>query len=297
MQKEMMNLIEDASLHDQFKVLVKDCIESKSRKNYIFGELTILHYRIFGGNDKFIYKIAAIVELFIMCYEMFDDLRKKDKTVIPLFDSKVINSEVGLLALCNTWIDTIPMPEKHRHNIMKKMMEHCLHSSKGSHQDIINDVQLEMDYIESVRLKSGRLTALACVIGSLCGTIDEKSLAIIQAYSEKIGMIAQISNDLHNILRTDEKNDLLYMRRCRTLPIYYLSQTHDPQSQEVMSAIDLGPSKVKEKLPQLVEKIKSSGLLEYIKVVNKIHQLIALSYLVELDIGEFDRSLIKEYIC
>ncbi|QOR66416.1 polyprenyl synthetase family protein [Cytobacillus suaedae] len=285
--KEMMNLLEVASLHQRFEALVKECIGSN--RSFIFGELTILHYRIFKGKDKFIYKIAAIVELFIMCYEIIGDLRNKKQCVIPVYNSIAVNNEIGLLVLCNDWIADIPMPETNRLEIQKAILNHFLF---GLH---LNDLHSEMDYIEMVRLKSGRLTSLASVIGSLCGTIDERNLATVQAYSKQIGVIAQINHDLDNILRADEKNDLLNMP-CETLPIHYLSQAQNKHSQDVISAVNMGRVYIEEKLPQLVEKVKYSWVIDYIRFVQKFHELIALSYLVELEIDEFDKGVVKEYI-
>ncbi|MBE4907184.1 polyprenyl synthetase family protein [Bacillus luteolus] len=290
--KEMMNLLEVDNLHQQFKFLVKECLNSK--RNFIFGELAILHYRIFKGKDKFINnnKIAAIVELFIMCYEMIDNLRDKKQMNIPVFNSIVVNNEVGLMVLCNNWITSIPMPEKNRVKVKRAILNHFLNYSSGKP---LKNVHSEKDYIESVRLKSGKLTSLASVIGSLCGTTDEKDLTTVRKYSEQIGVISQINKDLENILRTDDENDLLNWPS-RTLPIHYLSQGQNQESQDVMSAIKLGEVYVEQKLPQLVEKVKCSGVTDYIKIVHKFHQLIALSYLVELNIDESDRRLIEDYI-
>lgn len=43
-----------------------------------FGRLTVLHYRMFGGEGAAVYRAAAAVEFLILATDIFDDLQDQD---------------------------------------------------------------------------------------------------------------------------------------------------------------------------------------------------------------------------
>ncbi|PIC64711.1 hypothetical protein CSV79_04945 [Sporosarcina sp. P13] len=71
--------------------------------------------------------------------------------------------------------------------------------------------------------KSGSLVALSCIVGSVLATEDYP--VEIETYSNYIGLIGQITNDLADIKTWNEKNDLLNKKF--SLPILYLLNYKD----------------------------------------------------------------------
>lgn len=293
----MHKLIEDSLLHDQIKEKIREFISYKEAFRYTFGELTITHFRIFGGKGDYIYRLAACVELLVLCGDIIDDLQDQDNTTAPWYNEPraiVLNIAIGLLSLCNKSIVDLSFTGENRYELINTFQEYCLHSINGQHEDILNDFSTEEDYIRMARLKSGALTSIACLIGSLCAPISNYNLTLVKKYSEQIGVIAQINNDLQDLLTPTEKNDLLHLSM--TLPIMYLMKKHNEASEEVIAILKKKNVNIQNQLPQIIQMIERTGAVEYTKVVQKIHKIEAFSYIDQLDVNEDSKNLIKSYI-
>lgn len=98
------------------------------------------------------------------------------------------------------------------------MVTKALRAIEGQHIDLLNKISCEDRYMDMVVLKSGSLTELACLIGTVLANPDKATE--VQFYGSHIGVIGQIQNDMEGMKRWDGKNDLLNKKW--TLPILYL---------------------------------------------------------------------------
>lgn len=294
---EMNALVEGSLLHEQVKKKLREFIDYKEAFHFTFGELTIVHYYAFGGKGEYIYKLAACVELLVLCSDIIDDLQDQDNTTAPWYhepESIVLNIALGVLSLCNMNIVDLTLVVDNRYEIIKTFQEFCLQSIKGQHVDILNDICTEEGYIEMVKFKAGGITALACLVGSLCAPISNYNLALVKKYAEQIGVIAQINNDIEDVLRPTEKNDFITMRK--TLPILYVMNNHNQISAEIMAMANSGPSEVKKLLQPLIQMIEDTGAIQYAKVVRKINEMEAHMYMSQLDIDNASKDRITSFI-
>lgn len=73
-----------------------------SKRDFLFGSLTVLHFEMFNGEDTDIYSAAAAIEILILATDIFDDLQDQDQFDAPWQNvdrSIVLNLSVGLLLL------------------------------------------------------------------------------------------------------------------------------------------------------------------------------------------------------
>ncbi|MEX1031168.1 MAG: hypothetical protein WDZ91_14155 [Paenibacillaceae bacterium] len=62
---------------------LKQFIEYKMQLGFPFGNLVLLHYRMFKGQNEDIHKIAAAIEVTILSLDILDDLQDQDDDCVP----------------------------------------------------------------------------------------------------------------------------------------------------------------------------------------------------------------------
>lgn len=295
--EEMIKGIESSMFQDSFKENAKEFARFKAEKGLVFGKLTVLHHYLFDNGEKLIYELAAVIELLILSADIFDDLQDKDNPFTPwsqVPDSIALNIGLGLLSLSNHYSFTISKSIPNGQELLSCIQDYSLDSIAGQHLDLLDLIKGEKDYIQMIRLKSGKLTALACLAGAIASQAPPQALEIIRKYSETVGMIAQVSNDIEGVLRTDTKNDLLNKRR--TLPVIYLLNEFNQPSREIVREVFSERGLTKESLPEVVEKIKQSGAVKYAQVQQRIWSLEVSRMIDELPIDDGKRNQLKQFI-
>ena len=73
--------------------------------------------------------------------------------------------------------------------------------------------------LATARLKAGALAGAACRLGAMVGTTDPALLDLYGRWGRHFGTVAQLANDLHDALDTDDKSDLA--RGKSTLPLLF----------------------------------------------------------------------------
>jgi competence protein ComQ len=272
-------------------------INFKVGSGFTFGELTIFHYQIYGGREEEIFKVAAIVELLILTFDIVDDLQDQDNFTTPWSkdDSAItLNIAIALFSLCNKSISMLEDLGFENRRVVDLYQHLCMESINGQYLDVRNEIHTEEDYINMVRKKSGSLTSLACLLGASFARVDKIELEFISEYSVILGLVAQINNDIIDIQRIDDKNDILY--RKRTLPFIYILGGANKSSKEVLNLLEQNTTEIKENLSIIVEEIKKSGAIEYAKVISCINKTKAINIINKLNINNDSKNNLLQFM-
>lgn len=279
------------------KLLARECITFKCEQAMLFGELTMVHYWMNGGESEEIYKAAAAVEMMVLALDIIDDLQDKDQPSIlwcKIDPAVAMNVAIGFLMLCIRIVEHTGLPEDRKALIVHCLNTQVIKSINGQHSDLLSSVNCEEEYTEMVRQKSGALVACACMVGVLFAT--GKADEVVLRYGEHIGIAAQIKNDLHDLLRWDEKSD--FLRRKKTALTLYLLHSEEHKLQPVKGYLEgtLTIQKILAGRTVYEQLMRTSGVVEYAKVLMKVHQFHAIELLEQVSISEEWQGRVKNYI-
>jgi competence protein ComQ len=292
----MLHLVNDYFPVKELKNYMSEFITFKMKGQFPFGQLVILHYQMFDGQSKDIFEAAAAVELMILSLDIFDDLQDQDNFSVPwakIHQSVVMNIATGLLMLSTKALKETSFDQSRKLMANDYLNTCVLKAINGQHIDLMNLIDSEENYIQMVREKSGSLMASACLIGTTLGC--EKHHDNVNKYAEHIGIIAQIKNDINDICRWDEKNDLINKKK--TLLTLYLLKTQQPQYQFIRDYYS--GILTKEELINIVgiqELIEKSGALEYARVIMRANQLQTIELIDNLDVVQEWKEKLLHYI-
>lgn len=276
---------------------ILEFIEYKRTEGVPFAQLVLLHYRMFGGQMQDIYQAAAAVELMILSLDIFDDLQDQDHHAMPwnqINPAVAMNIATGLMLLSSKVLGESSFDPNAKLLAIDCLQKQVVTAVNGQHMDLSNPITSENEFILMVKQKSGSLLAMACLIGTLLVTEDYHE--VVKTYSEHMGIAIQIKNDIRDIFRWDEKNDLMHKKV--TLPVLYLLKNQQPQFQMIRDYYD---GKVKREdlfsnHNRLKEWITASGALEYANVIMRTHQLQALKGIESLPVDQSWKEKLLHYL-
>jgi len=281
----MLQLVNDYFPVKELKNYMSEFITFKIKGRFPFGQLVILHYQMFAGQSKDIFQAAAAVELMILSLDIFDDLQDQDNFSVPwtkIDHAIAMNIATGLLMLSTKALEQTSFEQNRKVMANDYLNTWVLKAINGQHIDLMNLIESEEDYIKMVREKSGSLMASACLVGTALAS--EKNHDSITKYAEHIGIIAQIKNDINDICRWDEKNDLINKKK--TLLTLYLLKNQQPRYQftrDYFSGKLMKEELIKNKT-KIQELIEKSGALEYARVIMRLNQLQAIELIDSMGI-------------
>ena len=294
-RESILTIVNTQIEQQELKEQLLHYVDYQSQNGFSFGELLILHYNTFNGEDsEEIYTVAAAVEILILSFDILDDIEDADSADKPwsIEPDLALNATTILLFIsAKVMIDT-SFPNKGE--AISILLKYALQSINGQHKDLLNICRTEADYMEMTLEKSGSLTELACLIGAVLATKDYPKE--VKAYAGLIGLICQINNDLTDIATRHEKNDLINKKY--TLPIIYLLNNEDDELQIIRDYYD-GKTDIREvvKKQQLIdEKIIETGAITYTEVMKRIQQNKALTEVKKLTINQAHFNQLKKYI-
>ena len=195
-------------------------VESRIPEPLLWSQIVINVHSMLGGQSQEIPKIAAIIELLMMSLDLMDDFQDGDLAFqseenIETKDSYTIIMSL-LLASLSTWSEICHQA----HYDSRYVSQRILASIQGQHLDLNPDLNSEEEYYEIIKQKSGSLIQIAIEMGMFgtdCSNEQKQKLREIAIYS---GMYQQLGNDIRDVFRWDDKNDLI--SRKKTFPIYFL---------------------------------------------------------------------------
>lgn len=295
--QQMRQAVENYICGDEQNSNALSFLEYKSQWPMHFGELAVLHYQMFGGQSNSIFQAAASVELMMLALDIIDDLQDQDQPTIPwnqLDQALSLNIAIGFLSLSVSLLAQASFEPTRKTQAVRYLSAQVLKAVNGQYADLLNRVYSEADYLEIVKQKSGSLVACACLVGTALAS--ESHLDSVAQYGEMIGVAAQIKNDIEDICRWDEKNDLIHKKK--TLPALYLLQHSGLETQVVR---DYYQGKViKETMfenkSKIMRFIENSGALEYSEVMMRVYQLQALELIKRLNVDQEWIVKLQKYI-
>lgn len=246
--------------------------EDKLSETIKFGQLTLLHYRMFGGADPVIYQAAAAVELFILASDIFDDLQDQDapgRSWMQVPPPIAIHVATSLLTLSQQAMQSCMLDPSVRLELVDLMNRQLLQAANGQMLDLMDHATDEETYLETVKLKSASLLLFACMTGVIAA--GKPWQPIVAEYAIEIGIAAQIRNDLRDLLRWDEKSD--FLQRKRTLLTMYIIESVTGDDQWIADYFEglLSKQEVERRSELFEEACERSGTLLYGAVMSRMH--------------------------
>ena len=267
---EIESLIDQYCLASDLNVLLKSFVQEKVIEMSIWSELTCTTHLMLGGTSPQLHRIAALTELMLLSFDMIDDLQDQDNLVKPWMICPQKYTLNAILILLMAFIGELGS----LHPKAAKEVGALLASAIAGQQKDLNDfVQTEADYIAMIEQKSGTMLRFVCYMGySLIGDLDSEIAAQVDEFANYIGVIAQLRNDLKDVIRYDIKNDLLQKKR--TLPILFLLQESEaefpPLYQFYAGAISEAEFLLSKKAG--IQYIEDSGCIEYTEIIMALYK-------------------------
>jgi competence protein ComQ len=216
--------------------LAQAFMQDKENERTIWSELTSYMHFMLGGSNSLIYRLAAITEMVILALDIMDDLQDKDnpdKIWMKEPQDQVLNVMLGMLMAAIAELGAMaeqypefPLPSSSE---LSKLVSVAIN---GQQMDVTMSLETEEQYVQMVQQKSCTLIRLAFYMGVAAlpkNQLDQESIDQIYLLADFIGLMAQIQNDVSDLLRPDSKNDLFTKKR--TLPVlYFLSQPQNEYS-------------------------------------------------------------------
>ncbi|MBU8683292.1 polyprenyl synthetase family protein [Bacillus haynesii] len=256
-----------------------------------FGELVFYHYFSFDGTDiKAAETLAAGIELLILSFDIFDDLEDEDSFDEPWMKanhSTALNAATALYTLSIKVISSVSNEPLFLH----KLMEYTLESMQGQHDDLQNLPATEEECLDMIRRKSGSLTALPCVLGTMLATGEFNQA--VEGYAYQLGIAAQIEND-YKALFYDEKSDIA--KKKRTLAYLYLSRKFNQVSIDLLKIFESKDKIADIEIKCYKEKLKEAGVTQYMYVMKQLAIQKFKKGMAELDLTEMKKKILTSFI-
>lgn len=247
-------------------------IEEKLGETMMFGELTTIHYHMFGGKHADIDGAAAAIELIILASDILDDLEDGDAQSKPWMNVPqpiALHVATSLVTLSQQALLQATSDSRLRGELAVMMNRQLLQSANGQMRDLMNGILSEEDYFHMVKEKSASLLVLACMAGvMLAGHTWQDTVA---EYATELGISAQLRNDSRDLLRWDEKSD--FLNRKHTLLSMYLLEGPDEQIGWIRDYYNGSSAKsdVTGRKELFLQACEQSGVVLYGSVVSRMH--------------------------
>lgn len=295
--KSLYTIINEQIKQSELKEQLLEFVDYQSTKEFPFGELLVLHYKIFNGTEtEEIYLVAAAVEMLILSFDMLDDFEDGDFKDKPWSkDSNLaLNVTTALLFLSASVIRNTGFKNKDKG--ISILLNYALQSINGQHKDLLNICQNEVDYIDMAMQKSGSLVALSCSVGAVLATANYP--VEVETYSKYIGLIGQFNNDLADIKVWDEKNDLINKKF--SLPIIYLLNYKDEELKFIHDYYEndkkIDKKEIIKNQGMISSKFIETGAIAYVEVIKKVYQNKAIEELKKINMDKYYINLLLKYI-
>ncbi|MCA0971395.1 polyprenyl synthetase family protein [Halobacillus litoralis] len=268
-------------------------IAFKREEGFSFSRLTQLHFHMYQKEEsEHVLHLSASVELMMLALDVMDDLQDQDNMNQPWMDepSVSMNMATGLLFLS---LDEL------RHTscqpaIYQMVHKQVLQAVHGQHRDLMGRAASEEAFLDVIKNKSGALMAFAALVGA--GAVTSKDHELIRIYMEDFGVAAQLANDLHDLLRMDEKNDLL--NRKWTLATMLLTEEKGEENFRIKEYYEgrMSPDFLIEEKESLFDWVGQSTVIPYMKVMIRFYQRKALNTLYTLNVDPSAKEEMKRTI-
>ncbi|OCB94963.1 Competence regulatory protein ComQ [Bacillus amyloliquefaciens] len=214
---------------------LKDTLHTfiNEKNHFAFGVLAFKHYMAFNGEHySDIALLASGIELLILAFDIFDDIEDEDnldKAWMKIDQSVSLNAATSLYSMSLQVICEL----KTNSDFPRLAMKYALNAMQGQHNDLRNFPETEDECLQMIKQKSGSLTAMSAVLGTMLasGEFNEE----IENYSYKIGIIKQIENDYYGLFNKN-RSDIRKGRK--TLILLFLKRRFNAASEEILDLMN-----------------------------------------------------------
>lgn len=236
-----------------------------------------LSARLHGSVNESTYRAAALVELLHTATLVHDDVvdesleRRSFFSVNALWKNKIAVLVGDYLLSKGLLLSTDAGDFKHLHILseaVKQMSEgELLQIEKARKLNLKEDI-----YFEIIRSKTASLLSSACAVGAWSTSQDENLTQRMKLFGEKTGIAFQIKDDLfdygNNNVGKPTGNDL--KEKKLTLPIIYTLNHIDASEKRKIIYIIKNENKNAEKVKYVMQKVTSTGGIDY--AIEKMNQ-------------------------
>ncbi|NHN31097.1 polyprenyl synthetase family protein [Paenibacillus agricola] len=274
--RNMYNIVDKYVVEKDLNALLKTFIKDKAVEGSKWSTITRYTHYMLGGNSPAIDLSEAMAEMVMLAFDIIDDLQDGDNKLKPWVVCSPAYTLNGILAFLFAFMaemgDIQEQLPPGSPSLMKELGALLSQSINGQQIDLNGTISTEGDYLAMIQKKSGSLIRFACLMGyALVPNLDKQTVAAMNELAELIGMISQMENDIRDVQRIDEKNDLLQKKR--TLPILFLLMEPEPafpyvhQFYEGIITEDSFISRKK----ACIQYIEDSGCIEYSRIIQSLY--------------------------
>lgn len=256
-----------------------------------FKKITEIHYSVFKDktNDEKIHRVSKLAQKLVLSSDIFDDVQDKDNNRAPWSNDERQAINLGLFLLIDAFKEAHECTFMNKEMTMDYINLNLLNSVRGQYVDIQNSIKTSQEYITMCRDKSGSLVSLAALLGVLSTTTE--NIDEIHSYCLDIGIAAQISNDIKDLINFTKKNDLVEKKM--TLPILYLLSQFEGTSlikNYFLGLVDY--SEIRRNKSMVISQLYHSGALNYAKQVKEKYVTRAKNKVNRLPIDASKKTVI-----
>ncbi len=293
---EMARIIRSQPYDGEFRELLLSFVSEKAKERGSWSDIVRCVHTLFSGACPHIDTIAAAAELAVLASDIMDDLQDNDQTDklwMQCPPSHALNAIVALMMCFTRELGLCGLPPE----AIAEAGRIISRSLQGQYRDIRNAAETPDEYLQLVQEKSGSLFQLVVHLGSAAAEARGPQRDLLMDLADCTGMIHQIQNDLRDITRLGQKNDVLLKRR--TLPVLYLLSLHEEWEFRHFQQYYRGEMAWEEFLHQTGDYevfIDGSGCLEYSMVVQGLCVDRAEELMEQVDAPPSRKEQLKEIL-
>ncbi|UNC92818.1 polyprenyl synthetase family protein [Candidatus Contubernalis alkaliaceticus] len=273
-------------------------------ERYKWAKLTYVSGQLFNESKEAVLPGAIAMELFAFAADIFDDIQDQDNHLISW--RKIPLSQAIALAHSLLFISYDTLLSVENYEISKILMQLFnqtgLKASAGQYEEFTEQTKSYSSvdkYLAVVSKKSGSFTECACKIGGVLAGAPPGAINELGKLGENLGIIAQISNDLRDILDFHNKSD--FKNKKQTLPYLYLTYVligeRAKELNQLIKMAGSGQGVFTEKEQQrLTNIIREEGAIHYCLVFQEMFRQKALSILEKIQAKDERKRKLKKLI-
>ncbi|MBI2849155.1 MAG: polyprenyl synthetase family protein [Chloroflexi bacterium] len=232
-----------------------------------------------GGRWEEAVPAAAAMELYMAALNILDDVEDGDRLNGQTETEKAVtlNRSTGLLFLAQqTLWRTVPrgVDIQTVGEMAESIAGLLVRACGGQHLDLIGENLPQVSLNQAwgmTAMKAGSIGRCVAYAGARLGTSDSSLVDRYGEFGWHYGILAQLSNDCHDLTATSTlKSDL--RRRKKTLPIAYLLTDPSPLGRQAREIMARNRSPTPEEEKTLRESLASSGAFHYAATVADTHR-------------------------
>lgn len=277
--RDETNRIIDRYFHNaELNGLMKSFIAVRAQEESRWGKIVEYSHRMLGGNSPDLDHAAALAELLMTAIDIIDDLQDRDKpdrAWMTCPEPFTLNAMLGFLAACMGEFALLQERQGPGSRLRVSEVGSLIAAAVNGQQcDVNSSVHIaeEADYFSMVQHKSGSFIRLACYLGyALAEGVSDETVERMNDLAYCYGVVAQMENDVNDLIRFDKGNDLLQKKR--TLPILHLL-TYSEQEFPPLArfyAGELSEEQFLQHKNDCMQYIADSGCIEYAKVIQALY--------------------------